>query len=61
MIMNNEPVEENSKPAVSDKSKTDVMRSRSAKIHISLELVGVSNRISEIRARQIAVFPLQKR
>ncbi|SUE45176.1 Uncharacterised protein [Rothia dentocariosa] len=42
MIMNNEPVEENSKPAVSDKSKTDVMRSRSAKIHISSELLRTS-------------------
>ena len=61
MIMNNELVEENSKPAVSDKSKTDVMRSRSAKIHISSELLRTSNRISEIRARQIAVFPHQKR
>ena len=61
MIMNNEPVEENSKPAVSDKSKTDVMRSRLAKIHMSSELLRTSNRISEIRARQIAVFPLQKR
>lgn len=57
MIMNNEPVEENSKPAVSDKSKTDVMRSRSAKIHISSELLRTSNRISEIfYARKIPVL-----
>lgn len=48
MMMNNEPVEENSKPAVSDKSETDVMRSRPAKIHISSELLRTSNHISEL-------------
>lgn len=61
MTMNNEPIEKNRKPAVSDKSKTNVTRSKLAKIHISPKLAGVLNRISEIRARQIAVFPLQKR
>ena len=57
MIMNNEPVEENRKPAVSDKSKTDVTRSGSAKIHISSELLRTSNRISELfYARKIPVL-----
>ena len=48
MTMNNEPIEKNRKPAVSDKSKTDVTRSGSAKIHISSELLRTSNRISEL-------------
>ena len=57
MMMNNEPVEENSKPAVSDKSETDVMRSRPAKIHISSELLRTSNHISELfYARKIPVL-----
>ena len=54
MTMNNEPIEKNRKPAVSDKSKTDVTRSELAKVHISPELLRTSNRISEIfYARQI--------
>ena len=61
MTMNNEPIEKNRKPAVSDKSKTDVTRSELAKVRISPKLVGTSNRISKLRARQIAVSPLQKR
>ena len=48
MTMNNKPIEKNRKPAVSDKSKTDVTRSGSAKIHISSELLRTSNRISEL-------------
>jgi len=59
--MNNEPIEKNRKPAVSDKSKTDVTRNELAKVRISPKLVGTSNRISKLRARQIAVSPLQKR
>ena len=61
MTMNNEPVEENNKPAVLDKTKTDVTRSELAKVRISPKLVGMSSRISKLRARQIAVSPLQKR
>ncbi|WP_315433041.1 hypothetical protein [uncultured Rothia sp.] len=54
MTMNNEPIEENSKPVASHESKTDVTRSELAKVHISPELLRTSNRISEIfYARQI--------
>ena len=57
MTMNNEPIEKNRKPAVSDKSKTDVTRSGLAKIHISSELLRTSNRISELfYARKIPVL-----